>query len=284
MLSKQDMNIKELAQAMHLSSAIMSMHVKKLERAQLIKTTMMPSNGGAQKVCSLIEEQLSINFPTRSSSQLKTYHQAEVSVGHYTELDIYPTCGISTVEKVIGIFDDPRSFWEPDRVDAKILWLGQGYVEYKVPNYLMSNEQPLELEISLELSSEAPYTNDNWPSDIHFHLNGIELGYWTSPGDFGSTKRGKYTPDWWWDDINQYGLLKVLRINKQGTFIDGQQISDVTLDQLHLVQKQWSFRIGVPTDAINVGGLTLFGAGFGNYNQDIVFRLYYDKKNKKSMD
>ena len=34
-------------------------------------------------------------------------------------------------------------------------------------------------------------------------------------------------------------------------------------------------RIGVRADAENVGGLNLFGRGFGNYPQDLGLRLEY---------
>ncbi len=255
LLAKQEMNIKQLAEALGLSSAIMTMHVKKLERAKIIETRMVPGRGGARKVCTLATDFIEIVFPTRDSSSPRLYHEMEVSVGHYTDFHVEPTCGLATTEKVIGIFDEPRCFLDPERVNAKILWFGQGFVEYKVPNYLMKNEDPVELEISFEISSE-----------------------WTSPGDFGgSNARGKYTPDWWFTEINQYGLLKVLKINEQGTFIDGHQISEITLDDVDIRQKQWTFRFAVLEDAKNVGGMTLFGSGFGNYNQDINFRLYYTK-------
>lgn len=61
--------------------------------------------------------------------------------------------------------------------------------------------------------------------------------------------------------------------------MDGLKISDVTLDQLDVRQKYWTFRISVLEEAEHVGGFTLFGAGFGNYNQDIMFKLYYTKVN-----
>ena len=48
----------------------------------------------------------------------------------------------------------------------------------------------------MELSSEAPGVNSNWPSDISFCLNDESIGIWTSPGDFGDV-RGIFTPDWW---------------------------------------------------------------------------------------
>lgn len=275
LLAMQDMNIKELAQALNLSSSIMTMHVKKLEKAGIIQAMKIPSKGGNHKVCTLVAEQITIDFPRKGDmSPTREYHQTIVSVGHYTDFRIEPTCGLASTEKVIGEFDEPRCFLDAERFNAKILWFGRGFVEYKVPNYLLSDEIPEELEISLEISSEAPFTNRNWPSDISFYLNGVKLGTWTSPGDFGG-KRGKYTPDWWWDEINQYGLLKVIKVNKQGTFIDGNQVSVVSLDQLNIREKQLNFRTGIDENAQHIGGVTLFGSGFGNYNQDIVFKLYY---------
>ncbi|NLE04411.1 MAG: hypothetical protein GX638_06370, partial [Crenarchaeota archaeon] len=40
-----------------------------------------------------------------------------------------------------------------------------------------------------------------------------------------------------------------------------------------------SFKILVPKDAINVGGLTLFGKGFGDYNSGIEVKMFYEKNN-----
>jgi predicted transcriptional regulator len=77
-------------------------------------------------------------------------------------------------------------------------------------------------------------------------------------------------------------LLKVIRINREGTFLDGNPLSDVTLDQVQIEQKQWTFRVAVLDDAKHIGGATLFGTGFGNYNQDIVMKLYYTEKKNKS--
>lgn len=273
LLSKNSMNIKELAEALGLSSAIMTMHVKKLEKAGVIESNMAPGKGGAaQKVCSLRMDTLEIAFPTKDVIQ-REIHKTEISVGHFTDLQIKPTCGICTRDSIIGIFDDPRYFLDPDRLKAKILWFGQGYIEYKVPNYLMGDENPEELEISMEISSEAPLTNNNWPSDISFIVNGVEVGMWTSPGDFGG--KGKLNPPWWFESVNQYGLLKHLIIKKEGTFMDGVKLSNVTIDDIGIRNSYWSLRIAVKEDADHIGGVTLFGQGFGNHNQDIIFRLYY---------
>ena len=92
--------------------------------------------------------------------------------------------------------------------------------------------------------------------------------------DFGD-KRGRFTPAWWSSDINQYGLLKVLKINQKGSWIDGVKLSNVTLDDLNIGQNSLDFRIEVSEEDGEPGGLTIYGAGFGNYDQDIIVRLYY---------
>ncbi|WP_040949703.1 ArsR/SmtB family transcription factor [Gorillibacterium massiliense] len=275
LLAKRSMNIRELAEALGLSSAIMTIHVKKLEKAGLIQTDMQPGKGGVQKKCSLHIEQAEILFPRKPGS-IRDFHESEISIGHYTDILAEATCGLATTEKFIGEVDDPRYFLDAERFHAKILWFSEGYVEYKIPNFLLSTQDPQELVISMEISSEAPLTNNNWPSDITFYLNKVNLGTWTSPGDFGD-KRGKYSPSWWPDMVNQYGLLKHLNISSKGTFMDGNQISDVTLDQINVWDRQWTLRIAVEKTSEHVGGLTLFGKGFGNYNQEIVMRLYYNK-------
>lgn len=275
LLAKQPMNIRELAEAVGLSSAIMTMHVKKLEKAGIVRTDMQPGRGGLQKVCSLAIEQAEIVFPNKME-HIREYHQSFIPVGHYTDFSVEPTCGLATLERMIGEFDDPRYFLDAERYQAGILWFSEGFIEYKIPNFLLSTENPKELLISMEISSEAPRTNQNWPSDITFYLNQVKLGTWTSPGDYGD-KRGKYNPAWWPDEVNQYGLLKHLTITQEGTRLDGKPLSDVTLDQINVRDKQWTFRIACEGESSNVGGVTLFGKGFGNYNQDIVLRLYYDK-------
>jgi predicted transcriptional regulator len=273
LLSIKPMNVKEIAQELGLSSAIVTMHIVKLETAEIIKSERTRSKGGVQKLCTLVLDNLEVKFPNGRNEQ-RTYNEFVVPIGHFTDFHVTPTCGLATTDKIIGYFDDPRYFLDPDRVNAKILWFTQGFIEYKIPNYLLASQNPEELQISLELGSEAPGYNKNWPSDINFFLNGVNLGQWTSPGDFGG-ERGKYTPSWWNNDINQFGLLKILRINNEGTFIDGERLSNVTISDIEIGRKQWSFRVAVLETAKHIGGLTLFGSGFGNYDQDIVVRLYY---------
>ena len=158
-----------------------------------------------------------------------------------------------------------------------------GFVEYRLPNYLEDMQIPTEIQLVMEISSEAPGVAENWPSDISFYFNDIYLGYSTTRGDFGEIEHGIYTPKWWEDNWNQYGSLVLLSINSRGTFVDGSKISDVTIDKLDInSNKELLFKMAVLDDAKHKGGFTLFGKNFGNYNQDIKFRVFYEKKDVNS--
>lgn len=272
LLSTSKMNVKELATDLRLSSAIITMHLNKLELADIIKTEKV----GQQRIASLKVDNINIQFPEKIFLAFDSL-DTSIPIGHYTNYSVEPTCGLASEQDFIGPVDDPKYFMDPERMNAQILWFTKGFVEYQTPNFL-ENDQKLEmLDISMEISSEFPFSNDNWPSDITFTLNDIELGTWTSPGDFADT-RGKFTPNWYPDNLNQYGLLKTLRITSHGTYIDGEKLSDINITNLQKNLDTWKLRIEVKEDAKNIGGCTLFGKHFGNHQQDIHFRVYYSSK------
>jgi predicted transcriptional regulator len=158
---------------------------------------------------------------------------------------------------------------------AGLIWFTRGYVEYQFPNNAkLTNMEIDSVEFIMELSSEVPGTSADWPSDITLSINGIDVGTWTSPGDFGD-KRGVYTPDWWKLKGSQYGKLKNWRVCDSGSYVDGVKISPVSLNELDISSHHSiRMRIGVKGDAKHPGGINIFGSGFGNYDQDIILRLH----------
>lgn len=267
-LAEGEYNIKELAAFLGLSSAIVTRHVRQLEAAGLLHTRMVREKGAIQKLCSLGGSDFLLQMP-QAQGRGREYHEVSIPVGQFTDCSVHPTCGLASARKVIGVFDDPRCFFLPERTQAQILWFGRGYVEYRIPNGLRPDQQAQELEISCELSSEAPGYRDDWPSDITFWLNGHKLCTWTSAGDFGE-RRGLLTPDWW--RVNQYGVLKTIRLNAEGVYLDGGLCSKERIDSFDLSLSSWTLRFSVEEDAYHVGGCTLYGELFGNYPQNILVR------------
>lgn len=273
----KEISFTDLAKQFHISRAAVSQDMKILLDAGLIEFRTVSGKRGQKKVCYLQDSKFVIKLGDHFDS--RNMYQSEIPIGQYTKYQIFPTCGIATTEALIGAVDDPRYFDAPARTNAGILWMSSGYIEYRLPNYLRENQIPKEIQISMELSSEAPGYSENWPSNISFYFNDVNLGYWTSPGDFGEM-HGMYTPDWWFSNWNQYGLLKLLSIDERGTYIDGIPISSVKISDLELdYTSGFRFRLAVPGEDGNAGGMTLFGKGFGNYNQDIRFRVIYDEIN-----
>ncbi|WP_028589671.1 ArsR/SmtB family transcription factor [Paenibacillus massiliensis] len=271
--SNQELNLNEIAKRLNLSNGAITMHIKKLEESGLIEIHSSVGKHGIQKVCYLNKDKLMVDFRSKEADNL---YEVEIHVGHYSNYQASPTCGLATKDSIIGDFDDPRYFADPQRIHSGIIWMAEGFLEYRIPNYLKANQSFREIQFSLELGSEAPGHADNYPSDIQFSVNGTEIGYWTSPGDFGDV-RGTFNPDWWPPHLNQYGMLKLIRINKDGSFIDGCRISDITLNDIALDYKsELTFRIAVGDKSMNKRGLTIFGKNFGNYNQDLLARVLYD--------
>ena len=280
LVKEKEMNMKEIAARLQITNGALTSHIRKLEEAGLIRVTQDSAGHGNQKMCSVLETRILVEIGTQEETGEGGIFRAEIPVGQYSDYQVFPTCGISTTKKMIGEVDDPRYFAHPDRAEAGILWLSKGYVEYLVPNILPAGQKIDELTFTMEISSEAPGFNNDWPSDITFLLNDTPVGVWTSPGDFGD-RHGLFTPNWWFSGWNQYGLLKMLVIDQNGTYIDGMKISDVSTTQLQLDYKsQIRLKFAVQEDAAHVGGMTLFGSGFGNYSQGIRVRMRYSPMEK----
>lgn len=273
LISNRGMNMNELASHLQITNGALTSHIKKLEECGIVTVSSESPGHGNQKICSVHLDKILIDLDTTDDS--KNVFQTELNVGHFSDYNILPTCGLSTPSSIIGEVDDSRYFAHPDRYNADILWFTRGYVEYNIPNFIPVSQKIDQITISAELGSEAPGSNSIWPSDISFYLNDTWIGMWTSPGDFGDVK-GIFTPDWWYPNWNQYGLLKLIVINKKGTFVDGLKVSDVSILQFDLTYKsQLKFKFAVDDTAKHIGGLTIFGKSFGNYNQNINIRINF---------
>lgn len=273
LLENEQMSMNQLATELNISNGALTGHIKKLEECGLINISNESVGHGNQKMCSVTQDRIIVDI--KKPIDYKNVFETEIKVGQFSRHQVWPTCGIATSESVIGEFDDIRYFNHPDRFTANILWFTKGYVEYTIPNLIPSNQRITQLSISAELSSEAPGIDNNWPSDISFYINDTKIGMWTSPGDFGDV-HGMFTPQWWPQNWNQYGLLKLLVINDYGTYIDGLKISDVSTLSLHLdYNSDIRLRLAVENDSEHVGGITLYGKSFGNYDQDIRVAINY---------
>jgi predicted transcriptional regulator len=271
---KGPMNVNDIAAQLELPQSTVSSNIQLLEDAQLIRTENRKARKGSQKVCHPTAEEILVVFKSAFKAIKSDAIEVSMPIGLFTSYEVTAPCGLCTTDGIIGLLDVPNSFLDPDRMKAGLLWFTRGFVEYQFPNNAkLANADIGEIELGMELSSEVPGTSADWPSDISVAINGVDVGTWTSPGDFGD-KRGVYTPAWWKLKGSQYGKLKNWRIAADGTYVDGVRISSVSLADLDLSSHHSiRVRIGVKDDAKHPGGINIFGKGFGNYDQDIVLRI-----------
>lgn len=275
LLSRQSKSVGEIAAEMDLPMSTAALAVSVLQKAGLIISKNQPGARGTLKLCSRKLDQITIDLappgdePTQSVS-------FSMPIGGYSNADgICPTCGLASAQNLIGIMDTPAAFYLPGRFNAQLIWLQQGFLEYRFSTESVTYDSIEWLEISFEACSEAPMYRDPWKSDVAVEINGQRLGIWTSPCDCGG-RRGILTPEWWSETSTQFGFLKIWRVDTTGTYLDNQHIGDLTLKDLNLGSSEFiSVRIGVPEDAEYIGGLNLFGEAFGDYPQNLVLRVGY---------
>jgi len=277
LVSEREMNINELGQALDVNLPTVSKHVQVLERAGLLDCEYMAGTQGTQKKCRLRHQRLVVAFED-GKKPLDQVEEFSMPIGLYSLANPGPTCGLVSNEGFIGLADEPQSFLLPERHQAQMLWMATGFVEYVFPNKVPTSVDIWKAELQLELCSESPDFNNNYPSDITVWINGVEVGTWTSPGDFGG-KRGRLNPSWWNDHGTQFGAIKVFSVTTDGSYLDGLPASAVTIrDAMVRPHQPVTIRIGVKPDARHPGGFNLFGRGFGNYQQDLLLRLHYVPK------
>lgn len=274
-LSTRAFSVAQISSLLDVPVSTLQQHLRVLEDAGLIKTSLRAASRGNEKVCASVYHKIEFNVVHKESEPPRS-SQISMPIGSYSDFSVTAPCGLASATKIIGFMSDVSAFLEPERMDAQLLWFTDGWLEYRFPKRLPPKTIPTGLYFSAELCSEAPLHNLDWPSDITVWINGLDVGTWTSPADFGGT-RGILTPEWWDTACSQYGSFKSWNVTREGSAIDGYRVSDVTINDLNIIENPYiSVRIGVQPDARHKGGINLFGQKFGNFAQDLVLRLIYD--------
>jgi predicted transcriptional regulator len=276
LLAAAPLNVNAIAERLAIPQSTCATSIQILEAAGLVRSEQLPAVKGAQKVCRAAYEEIVITVGREGVAEDEHLIETEMPIGLFTDFSVSPPCGLLSTESIIGFYDQTSSFMDPRRATAALIWFTRGYLVYRFPRNYSSWKKVSAISVTMELCSEFPGYRNDWPSDITLSINGLEIGTWTSPGDMGGI-RGRFTPSWWDLRNSQFGYLKSWRISRDGSYIDGVRVSDTKLEDLH-IESADSFlvKIGVDDGAENLGGINIFGRGFGNYEQDLVFRVELD--------
>ncbi|MFD0671193.1 ArsR/SmtB family transcription factor [Cohnella sp. GCM10027633] len=267
-LGDRPMSVSQLAEALGVAQPTISINVQTLEQADLVVSSQ---GANREKICAVTCRSIQLELPAKPGDGLHRTEEIRMPIGMYSRVSVKPTCGLANREgQVIGSSDDPRVFYMPERVDAALLWFSEaGFVEYVFANPLPPGVELEELRLTAELCSEAPGFNTEWLSDITVTIDGLDIGTWTSPGDFGD-RQGKLTPERW-KGGTEYGRLTEWAVTSAGSSVNGEASANTTLAELSLAyNKPITVRFEVREDAVNRRGMNLFGASFGDHPTDVV--------------
>ncbi|MBU0927155.1 MAG: helix-turn-helix domain-containing protein [Spirochaetes bacterium] len=273
LLSSGSRNMNEIASALGLPLSTATVNVRRLEEAGLVECRPAPGARGTQKIVSRKYGRLVLGLPSPGGEGARVI---DMPIGHFVKAEVAAPCGICTAESRLGKKDDPRAFFFPERHAAELIWLSTGFVEYHFPNIADGAEPPSGLSLSAELCSEVPFYDNSATSDICLWINGVEIGTWRSPGDFGG-RRGRLTPAWWGVHKTQFGRLVTWTVTESGSRIESDGVvgsSHAALRDLRLAEAPYiAVRLGVDPGAERPGGMNIFGRGFGDFAQGLVLRV-----------
>ena len=276
LIKTKPLSLQEIARLLQIPLSSTAMHIRCLEDAGLIITENQPGIRGSMRVCMCHNLSFHLEAYDTEIDAADHSYLYEMPVGSYYNFDVSPTCGLAGMEGIIDCFDNPVSFYSAERQNAQLIWFSQGFLEYRFPNKINRLLTLQELSFSLELCSEAPGYSEDWPSDITFYINDQEVGTYTCPGDFG-VRRGKCTPDIWPMGRTQYGLLTSISLRQDGSYINESPVNPaVSLSTVGLDEHPFiSFKVCIKSDAVNIGGVNIFGEKYGDHPQGICMRAVY---------
>ena len=70
-------------------------------------------------------------------------------------------------------------------------------------------------------------------------------------------------------------MLKKIRIDEEGIWLDESLVSDMTIDNFQNNGTFLSFKFGVDENSKYAGGINIFGKNFGDHNQDIMVQISF---------
>jgi len=163
LLNHKEMNLNEISEKLDMPAPSVTVNIIKLEEAGLIETDYISGERGSQKICRRNFDNLLIEFPNSKITDDNHYIEMTMPIGNYKDYDVKPPCGITSEKKYIGLIDEVQSFIEPDHIYAQLIWFKEGYLTYRFPNNIPQNATAKNLVLSMEICSEYPNYNEDWP-------------------------------------------------------------------------------------------------------------------------
>ena len=101
LLENKGMNMNELASHLNITNGALTGHIKKLEECGIVTVSNDASGHGNQKICSVHLDKILIDL--QNPVENENVYNTSIKVGLYSDYDVYPTCGLASGDKIIGV-------------------------------------------------------------------------------------------------------------------------------------------------------------------------------------
>lgn len=262
-------NVNDIASALGLPQSSVAVGVRILEEAGLVNTKALKARKGYQKICSSVYDGILVRFKDVQVERDEEIFEVSMPIGLYMSCETHMPCGLRSKEGVIGVPDSPDCFFDPQRIQACLLWFDRGYVQYEFPNASQTHSKKVyAIEFSMEMASGFPGSAAGKSTDIGVAINSVAIGKWKLPNEDNETLRGRKVGK------PKFPTLITWLTTDEGTFVNGTAVSSVTIDELAICQKHSvCLRIEIKDEDQPAGGVSVFGRGLGQYNHDILMRI-----------
>lgn len=270
------LSVPEIVKKTKIPTTTLIHHLNLLEKADIISIRYSSSTHGTSRIVTRNLKGVNIGIYYNDyikNNTLIAYTQS-MRVGDFVRFE-GDDFNFATIDKHYHTLGD--NCYLPERFEADLIYASKGMVTYFFSNEVAKLNHIVELKITLELCSEAPYYNNDYLSDITFWINDKEIMTYTSSGDYGD-HIGRFNPKWWPSRNTQYGRLLTIQVNQEGVYSNGKLVNHkININDLDLNKSnKISLKIGNKPIALNIGGFNIFGKSFGDYDQDIELTLSYE--------
>lgn len=268
------MKVSDVAKTLKMSTSTVAMHISVLEEAGLIASERQPSIRGTMKMCTRIKQEVVFQVKRQAGPDYRVYAQ-QLPIGAYSAArDIVAPCGIAAQSGPVGPYNNAKSFYMAERLEAGLLWLREGALEYQFAMLGAEDVTLRWLEVTFEVCSQVEVEQNCWQGHVQVSVNGKPLGT-VLCGCEPKGRRGAYNPGWWPDIATQYGKLLTYRVDGTGTWAQNKKIGDTRIGDLGLLSRDAvNVTIEVPHVEGSVG-INLFGHSFGDFNQGLQLQIGY---------
>ena len=134
-------SIAELAKLLKLPISTVCFHLNILRKAGFVSVTVKKNTRGNAKLIARQIDRLSIDFLPEDYENRQHQFSQEIPLGSFFDAHVEAGCGMANEKEIIVSDDLPGAFFSPERYDAQIIWFSKGYLEYRVPNYMLKDKQ-----------------------------------------------------------------------------------------------------------------------------------------------